>query len=232
MENLKSNNSIKCIFFDLDGTLVNTEPIWVKAIMASLDELACKLNKEDADEMIYGRSWLEIYEDLCRLFPGVWKDRAELEERIEKHFNKIKQEGGCIIHSSVELLKELAKEYPLAVVSGSSNEMVGNWISELGIEKQVEFHMGCEDYPHGKPDPVCYLMAAERMGISSEECLVFEDSTAGVKSAKSAGMYCVALRLKGSRKQEIDTADLILNDLTDIDIESLQEKPPAFRRKN
>lgn len=231
MENLKSNNSIKCIFFDLDGTLVNTEPIWVKAIMASLDELECKLNKEDADEMIYGRSWLEIYEDLCRLFPGVWKDRAELEERIEKHFNKIKQEGGCIIHSSVELLRELSQKLPIAVVSGSSSEVVGDWISELGLEPHVQFHLGCEDYPHGKPDPVCYLMAAERMGMSPESCLVFEDSTAGVKSAKSAGMYCVALSLEGSRQQDIKPADLILKDLADFDSKGLEEKPPVFRKK-
>jgi beta-phosphoglucomutase-like phosphatase (HAD superfamily) len=225
------NNSIEAYFFDLDGTLVNTEPMWVSAIMASLNELSCKLSKTEADEMIYGRSWLEIYEDLCRLFPGVWADRMELEERIEGHFNKIKQEGGCIITSSVELLKKLSEKRPVAVVSGSSAHVVGEWISELGLEDYVQFHLGCEDYPHGKPDPICYQMAAERLGVSPESCLVFEDSTAGVKSAKSAGMYCVAISLIGSRQQELGPADLILNDLADLDIDALDENPLILRQK-
>ena len=231
MKNSKSANPISACFFDLDGTLVDTEPIWVQAILNSLEELACDLNKAEADEIIYGRSWLEIYNDLCRLFPGEWSDRTELELRIDRHFQAIKAEGRCIINSSVELLKKLAQEKTIAVVSGSSRKVVGDWIAELGIEKYVKFHLGCEDYPRGKPDPICYQMAAEKLGVKPESSLVFEDSTAGVNAAKKAGMYCVALSLIGSRPQSLDAADLILNDLADLDLQALDEKPPALLRK-
>jgi len=217
-------------FFDLDGTLVNTEPMWVRAIISSLEELSCKLEKEKADGIIYGRSWLDIYEDLRRLYPVI-PPRPEFENRIEGYFGKIKQEGGFIINSSVELLKKLSNEVPIAIVSGSTSEVVGDWISELGLDSYIQFYMGCEDYPHGKPDPICYLMAAERLGVSPESCLVFEDSAAGVKSAKSAGMYCVALSLLGSREQDIEAADLILNDLNYIDVAGLHEIPPTIRKK-
>ena len=228
---MKNANKITGCFFDLDGTLVDTEPMWVTAIMSSLEEISCELSKPEADELIYGRSWLDIYDDLFQLFPGACPERLEFETQIEGHFKVIKQEGDFVIHSSVELLKKLSQKMPIAVVSGSTRDVVGDWISEMGLESYIQFHMGCEDYPNGKPDPICYQMAAERLGVSPESSLVFEDSTAGVKSAKSAGMYCVALSLVGGRQQDLEVADLILNDLADLDLNALNDTPPAIRKK-
>lgn len=222
---------MKAFLFDLDGTLVDSEPMWADALRSALEDIDCHLGKEDTDELVYGHSWLDIHSDLCRLFPGQCDDRANIEAKIDSHFSALKQAGDVSLPSSLDMLIELARDLPVAIVSGSSRGMVGEWISDLDIDSHVHFFLGCEDYPAGKPDPSCYEMAAERLGLDPEVCLVFEDSAAGVNAAKAAGMYCVALNRKGSRQQDLSAADCVVSDLSEIDPAGLRENPPEFRRQ-
>lgn len=152
-----------------------------------------------------------------------------MEKKIEKHFNSLKRAGGCSLPSSLALLVRLARDLPVAIVSGSGRKMIAEWIEELELTPHIDFYIGCEDYPTGKPDPRCYLMAAERLGLSSEKCLVFEDSNAGVTAAKAAGMHCVALRCHGARPQDLSAADWIVSDLAELDPDGLIRHPPQFR---
>lgn len=208
---------MKAFFFDLDGTLVDSEPIWASALGVSLDEIDCHLEARDLDELVYGRSWLDIHADLSRRFPRLCGDRVRLEARIDRHFYTLKSGGGFALESSRALLIQLAADNPVAIVSGSSRAMVADWIEDLQLDPHIVFYLGCEDYPIGKPDPSCYRMAAKRLGLPPGDCLVFEDSTAGVKAAKTAGMYCVALRRAGARKQDLAAADRVVSDLAEID---------------
>ncbi len=73
-----------------------------------------------------------------------------------------------------------------------------------------------EDTPRGKPDPAPYLLAAERLGVAPEACVAFEDSRAGVLSAKAAGMRVVALQRPGAPKQDLSDADEVLMELGDF----------------
>jgi len=91
----------------------------------------------------------------------------------------------------------------------------------LGLRDAVSFSLGAEDYGPGKPDPSCFLMAAERLGVNPEQCVVFEDSAAGVLAAKSAGMSCVALVRPGLPEQDVTSADRVVEDLGDFDIATL-----------
>ena len=208
---------MKAFFFDLDGTLVDSEPMWAQALHASLHEMGCLLDVQEVDELVYGRSWLDIHADLIRRFPQTCGDKAELEAKIARHFNMLKSGRSFVLESSRALLIRLAADRPVAIVSGSGRSMVAGWIEDLRLASHIAFYLGCEDYPVGKPDPGCYWMAAERLGIPSGTCCVFEDSTAGVSAAKAAGMYCVALRRDGARWQDLSAADRIVGDLAEID---------------
>jgi len=219
---------MQACFFDLDGTLVDSEPMWAGALRSSLIELDCFLSREEVDELVYGRSWLDIHADLCRLFPAHCADRIALEERISHHFQELKRSEDCSLPSSLALLVRLARDIPTAIVSGSNRQMIGEWISDLGLSAHIHFYLGCEDYPAGKPDPRCYLMAAERLGLRPDACLVFEDSSAGVQAAKAAGMYCVALRRDGARPQDLAAADWIVSDMAELDPDGLMQQPPRF----
>ena len=110
----------------------------------------------------------------------------------------------------------------VGIVSGSPRVDIESAIVNLKIGDEVSFFVCSEEYAHGKPDPTCYLMAAERAGVAPADCVVFEDSAAGVIAAKRAGMHCVALRLPGHPAQDISGADEIFSDLS-----LWNEKPEA-----
>ena len=115
------------------------------------------------------------------------------------------------------MLKKLAESYPVAIVSGSPRRDIEEGIQSMEIEPYIEFYLGSEDYYPGKPDPACYLTAAARFSLPPQKCLVFEDSYAGVRAAKSAGMYCIGLRRPGAPYQDLRSADRILQDLSEFD---------------
>jgi len=105
----------------------------------------------------------------------------------------------------------------VAIVSGSTRRQVAAAIELMAIEDHLQFYLGSEDYPYGKPDPSCFLLAARRLGVAPDRCLVFEDSTAGVRAAKAAGMRCIALYRPGHHAQNLTGADEVLTDLADFD---------------
>ena len=98
-----------------------------------------------------------------------------------------------VLEGARELVSLLSgADIPVAIVSGSSRAEIKEALVELGFESQLAFYMGAEDYPEGKPAPDGYLKAARRLNVEPKDCLVFEDSEAGIASARNAGMRVVA----------------------------------------
>ncbi|HEO70463.1 MAG TPA: HAD family hydrolase, partial [Candidatus Hydrogenedentes bacterium] len=117
------------------------------------------------------------------------------------------------IHSSIALLEELAQAHPVCIVSGADREHVDHGIELAGVAPLLAFSLSGDDFAPPKPDPTCYRMASEKLGRGPGECLVFEDSAAGVKAAKAAGAHCVALARPGRPPQDLSAADWVLDDL-------------------
>jgi sugar-phosphatase len=117
------------------------------------------------------------------------------------------------IPGSADLLKRLAATHPVCIVSGSIRHDIEHAIELMGVGELVAFYLGAEDYGPGKPDPACFLMAAAKLGCEPGECVVFEDSAAGLQAGKAAGMTCVALARPGAPAQDFAAADLVLEDL-------------------
>jgi beta-phosphoglucomutase-like phosphatase (HAD superfamily) len=115
----------------------------------------------------------------------------------------------------------------VAIVSGSPRVDVQDGVELLGIAPLLRFFLGSEDYPRGKPDPAGFLLAAQRLGAAPADCLVFEDSAAGVRAARAAGMRCVALARPGAPAQDLSDADLVLNDLGGFSPDALPAPRPA-----
>lgn len=209
---------VRAVFFDLDGTLLDSEILYVDAVQLALARDGWWLSQPACQELVYGRGWADIFRDVQRMFPRAYDRIEEMEEVVRQVFLELQQSRDITIQSSVELLRELAERYPVAVVSGSPRQDVSRGVEELGIESLLQFFLGSEDYPRGKPDPICYLTAAARMGVLPETCLVFEDSAAGVTAAKAASMFCVGLQRKGRPEQDQHLADAVYSDLAEFDI--------------
>ena len=177
----------------------------------ALEEKGYRLDRSKIREIVYGRSQTDVSADLYELFPDF--DPEELRQRTGHFHSQISGQEDIRIHSSIALLKKLSADYPVAVVSGSPRDAVSDYVELISASEHISFLFGSEDYNPGKPDPTCYLMAAEKLGIDPARCLVFEDSTVGVQAAKAAGMSCIALKREGMPYQDFTTADLVLSDL-------------------
>jgi HAD superfamily hydrolase (TIGR01509 family) len=209
---------VRAVFFDLDGTLLDSEVLYVEAVQIALTRKGRYLSHRKALEMVYGRGWKDIYADVASQFPGSYPNITEMEEVVREIFLELQESRDIRIDGSLELLRRLAGDFPVAVVSGSPRLDVARGIQALGIERDLQFFLGAEDYFPGKPDPICYLTAAARLGVLPETCIVFEDSAAGVVAARAAGMYCVALQRDGKPPQDVSLADQVTNDLGSFDL--------------
>jgi len=203
-------------FFDLDGTLVDTEVLWLEAIRLAMAGRGAPIDPPTSERLVYGKSWADIFNEIDQTFPGLWNGITDMEPVTEMHFKTLRASREIELPSSVDLLRRLGADHTLAIVSGSTNGNIAHHIDELGIAEFVDFYLGCESYSPGKPDPACYLMAAEKAGVAPDDCCVFEDSLAGVTAAKAAGMYCVALKRPEAPDQDVSAADVVLTDLADF----------------
>ncbi|MCK5367169.1 MAG: HAD-IA family hydrolase [Cyclobacteriaceae bacterium] len=89
------------------------------------------------------------------------------------------------------------------------------------MEKYFEFRIGGDEVVKSKPEPEIFIKAAQQSGSKPNNCLVIEDSTNGVKAAKSAGMYCVGYANPGTGSQDLSMADLVVRNLNEITPEVL-----------
>lgn len=206
----------RAYLFDMDGTLIDTEPLWVEAVVNVVNALGFPLDREEAARLVYGRSWHDIYRTIVSRWPGFPLSIEAAQDRLTPEFMALRGRRDVRIHSSIALLRRLAAAHPVAVVSGSPRPDVDAGIELMGIGGLIRFSLASDDYSPGKPDPACYLAAAARLGLPPSACVVFEDSAAGVRAAKAAGARCVALARPGMpHPQDVSAADEVLADLGD-----------------
>lgn len=208
---------ISAYIFDLDGTLLDTEIAWVDATANYLAAKGHPVSRDFSMRTVYGRSWYDVYADLVAEFPDLEMGLAKMQAEMADFFYAIRDKVDVRIHGSVELLKRLAKTKPCCIVSGSPCEHIAEAIEIMDAADCVSFYLGASDYPHGKPNPSGFLMAADRLGVPPAECVVFEDSFVGITAAKAAGMKAVALSQPCHPPQDVGAADLVLSDLSQFD---------------
>lgn len=219
IEHGKHDAMIDAYIFDMDGTLLDSEILWVEAVEKYLKDFGIQLSREEAIDIVYGISWRDIYPEIRLRFPGFALGYEQFVSAIDALFTRLRHTRDIRIHSSIELLRKLARDYPVCIVSGSRGNGVAEGVRLMGIRHEIRFFLSADDYSAGKPDPMCFLMAAERLEIEPARCLVFEDSRVGVEAAKAAGMHCVALSRPDRPMQDVSKADLILGDLAEFSVD-------------
>lgn len=208
---------IKAFIFDLDGTLIDSERLWCKAMFQMLAGRGISVTDTYTYDLVFGRSWHDIVRRLRADYPVIVDGTASLEGELSAIYATLKGTADICIPGSVQLLARLGRTHPVAIVSGSTRRQIEEAVALMGVGASVNFFLGSEDYPRGKPDPSGFLMAAERFDVAPEHCLVFEDSAAGIRAARMAGMRCIALQRRHAPAQDVTEADQVLSDLADFD---------------
>ncbi len=180
----------KTVIFDMDGTLVDTELAAAKAVEECFAAWNHKVTAKDAD-FVTGRTWAKALEYLFSKYPPTVPLADASRIILDSYRSKI--ETDLIEVPGAQLcVRDLAQEYPLALVSGSHRREILSILDRLNIRDCFKVILGCEDYPNSKPAPDGFLRALELLGADAHSTLVFEDSIAGIESAHAAGLsVCV-----------------------------------------
>ncbi len=190
------DHPFKAYIFDCDGTVADTMPAHFKAWTRAMNELGGTF-PEDLFYAWGGRPTTAIVESLNEMF-GLSLDMVEAPRIKERYFMELIDEV-LPIEPVVALVKEFHGKAPMAVASGGHREIVLKTLDALGLTHYFDTVVAMEDVVNGKPAPDPFLEAARRMGVTPEDCLVFEDSPTGVECANAAGMQYVLVPAAGPR---------------------------------
>ncbi len=180
--------------FDCDGTLADTMPVhqiaWVHALRkhgASFD-FGWDLFMSRA-----GKTIELTVSELNHQF-GLKLDPAAVAADQRAHFDTLAA-GVLALENVVAFARERAAHgFPVSVASGGDASTVHRTLRTIGVSNLFQVVVTAEDVVHGKPAPDLFLLAAKRMGVAPEQCLVFEDSLLGISAAERAGMGAVLVQ--------------------------------------
>jgi HAD superfamily hydrolase (TIGR01509 family) len=179
--------------FDCDGTLADTMPLHFRAWCDALAPTGCPF----PEEQFYEWGGVTAEEIVARLnaLHGHTMDPAGMAHFKENLYRGLIPQVGPLAAIVDEARRLHGLGVPLAVASGGMRPMVEDTLDVLGIRALFPVVVAAEDVSRGKPDPEVFLLAAERIGVPAGECVVYEDSPAGLLAARRAGMRAVDVRL-------------------------------------
>ncbi|MDP2942578.1 MAG: beta-phosphoglucomutase [Candidatus Omnitrophota bacterium] len=211
--------SVKGAIFDLDGVVVNTAKFHYMGWKKLADEIGVPFDEVN-NEKLKGLSRRDSLLALLGYTPDE-KKIGELCEQKNKYYLEFvsRIDRTEILPGALELIEEIhkAKDWKQALASSSKNARIV--LKKLGIEKYFDAVVDGAETKKTKPDPELFLKAASRLGLTTDNVVVFEDAESGVRAAKSGGMLVVGV---GDRKI-LHEADAVIKDLSEIDIAGIEK---------
>lgn len=204
------------VIFDMDGLLIDSEPLWVKAEIDTFKDVGIILNKTLCAQTM----GLRIDEAVSHWYqkkPWDHISQKTIEEKIIRTVMNLIQSQGKRCEGVPYILNFFKeKKIPIALASSSGKKIIDTALISLQITHYFDHIISAENEMYGKPHPGVFMTTANKLGIRPEHCLVFEDSFNGVIAAKAAKMKVVAVPEKEQLKGPI-------SHVADITIPSLKE---------
>jgi mannitol-1-/sugar-/sorbitol-6-/2-deoxyglucose-6-phosphatase len=216
---------IKAIIFDMDGLLIDSEPIWNEAKVAIFNKAGIPIT-EDVGKESQGLRLNETVNYWLLRFPGksTWSPEKLEEKLIEKVIQLVKEKGKPL-PGAKEIVELLAKNnLPIALASSSPIEIINPVLEKIPIRQYLKVIRSAQSEIYGKPHPAIYMNTAKELGVLPEFCLAFEDSINGVISAKAAKMKCLAVPNEFVKNDpRFCLADMKIDSLKDFRLEFLDK---------
>ncbi len=215
--------AIKAVLFDFDGVIADTLTYHVRAWQINFIDYGVSIVPEDIYPL-EGRTAKEIAKNLVQK-KGLSLSEKEIQEITHRKRATYRRITRAKVYRATKELVKLLKEksIKLGLVTGS---VLPNIEPVVGSEflKNFDVIITSDEVTNAKPDPEPYLTAAEKLGVKSEECIVIENAPSGIKAAKQAGMYCIAVKTTIKDEEYLKEADSIVKDISKIPIKKLLSK--------
>lgn len=223
---------LRAILFDFNGVVVDDEPLHCRMFRRVFDEDGIPLTEEtyyarylpmDDHSLVKA-----VYRDLER--PLRPEQLAETVARKERYYRAAMRAGVALFPGVPEFIRRAAGLYPLGMASGAAREEIEFILTNAGLRDRFVAIVAAEDVTKGKPDPECFVKALTALNearrpqhdpILPEDVLVVEDSPAGIRGAKEAGMRCLAIANSVSADR-LKQADRVVQTLAGLDPRSLE----------
>jgi HAD superfamily hydrolase (TIGR01509 family) len=182
---------IGAIVFDLDGVLIDSEPVWDEARRAVVAETGGRWGESATREMM-GMSAPEwsgyMGDELSVPLPP-----REINDRVVGHLLASYEKGLPLLPGAADAVRRLAAVWKLGLASSANRAVIDAVLAASGLAPCFAVTVSGEEVAHGKPAPDVYLAAAERLGVDPGRCAAVEDSSNGLRSAAAAGMAVIAV---------------------------------------
>ena len=205
---------IKAVAWDIDGTLVDSEPLHLKSL-----RLVCEKYNVDisdlSDEYFIGVNLYGVWKKLRKRFPVSLKF-DEWANQINSFYFANSSTLNMTLHAS-QVINELhILGISQAAVSNSNRSVVDINLAALGVSKILNFSLSLDDVKKGKPDPFPYQLATKKLRLKPDEILAVEDSISGIISAQKAGLKVAAVNVRGRLETKVDFSITSLKEILNL----------------
>ena len=205
----------KAVIFDMDGVMVDSEPLHKKTERVTLSPYGICPSDEELDTYMGTEA-----STLLRTFIRIHRLNVSFDDlyaAYKQNLLRIFRDEVKPIEAALLLISGLKSEgVPLAVGSSSNRDLVRLVLDRIGVEHAFEVVVSGDDVGRSKPAPDIFLEVARRLGLLPADCVVIEDSANGVRAAKAAGMGCVGFRNPNSANQDLGSADRLVDSLSEL----------------
>ena len=205
---------ISAVIFDLDGVIVDSEPLHQKAF----EDLFAELGRKHDHGIVFSEHVGLSDHSTLRAFlkkTGLQHELEDLNKRKMNYFLRYLRQHRPIFKELHSLIPELARRYQLGVATSSPHQVAEVVMEISGLKSHFQVIIAREDIRFPKPDPEIYFTAARRIGVRPSTCCVIEDSLPGIQAAKMAGMTVVGLTTTHP-PEKLKQADLIARTYEDV----------------
>ena len=214
---------ITTVIFDMNGVITDDEDLHELATQKAFATVGLEITPEIYRQYCLGRTDAAAFVDLIRDFQLKNQEVAALIADKSIVYQALIADNLKVYPGVVALIEKLHQNYTLALTTSSTFAEVQTVVGQLQLKNHFKVIVSSKDVKRGKPDPEPYLLTAEKLGVSSSNCLVIEDSENGVRSAVAAGMTCIGIP-NTEKRDKLTQAHYIIDDyseLTDHLIQSL-----------
>ena len=213
---------IQTVIFDMDGVIVDTEPVHHYAFRQHFEQLSITVSPEMYASFT-GNSTRNVFQKLKHHFQ-LTQDVEVLIDTKRQLFNEAfdQKEDLHLLDGVEDLIKELHQNGMQLILASSSAKVTINRIfNRFNLHQYFTHIISGEDFENSKPDPAIFNHAVFLSNCPKENCIVIEDSTNGIKAAKAAGIYCIGYDSPNSKLQDYSMADWVISDFSKLNFEKI-----------